>query len=416
MRDREAVLRDLRSLIVRFDVSEEELLSLAVHTLEDRDAREGDVSTSGEGSTGTPPRTQSKKRIDLACKGWNAERDFESWRKLFVLEMEKRLVRAHKDYNVNFQAGMNAAVQVLSGVVAILGTISLILFTQTSDDAEAEFVVAANTTVEERIQADLEANGIFSARWYFNIAITLASLLATGLSNRASRRATRTADIVKACDAFFNTRNNTIQKYRKVLKVSVDERPPYAKFREDVRDLETREEGFVDLMTNTEKFWALLSVALWDKPAYHRYFRFCVVYTDRKVCGLTFCFLLNFMFGPVIQQFHFVNERQTAAMVLYYFSREQLCAHLNKDQLKEDGSGHALAVLSLHTRFPDEDGIHMGNLEKALDEFVKDLKKQRGVIDAMGDTLGIEKKEKPQSTPTAPQSPAAARNSADLEA
>ena len=211
-----------------------------------------------------------------------------------------------------------------------------------------------------------------------------------------------------------------------MLKVSVDERPPYAKFREDVRDLETREEGFVDLMTNTEKFWALLSVRYWDKPAYHRYFRFCVVYTDRKVCGLTFCFLLNFMFGPVIQQFHFINERQTAVMVLYYFSREQLCAHLNDDQLEKDGSGHAKAVLSMRERFKDADGIDMEKLVKKLDLFVKTLAKERGVIGAMEDTLNNvkkdvmeggevgrsrQKKEKPQTTPTAPQSPAAATQS-----
>ena len=74
-----------------------------------------------------------------------------------------------------------------------------------------------------------------------------------------------------------------------------------------------------------------------------------------------------------------------------------------------------MAVLSLHTRFPDEDGIHMGNLEKALDEFVKDLKKQRGVIDARLDTLGIVEKPRPAIVQLL-RALLVARNSADLEA
>ena len=106
------------------------------------------------------------------------------------------------------------------GVVAILGTISLILFTQTSDDAEAEFVVAANTTVEAagsptRLQRYLLCAVVF--QHCHHRAHHCSRLVSrTALEERDANAPT----LAKACDAFFTTRNNTIQKYRKVLNVS----------------------------------------------------------------------------------------------------------------------------------------------------------------------------------------------------
>ena len=65
-------------------------------------------------------------------KGWDEEHEFRSWKQLFMLEMEERLVRAHKDYHESVQSNINSTVQFLAALVALLGTISLILFTETT--------------------------------------------------------------------------------------------------------------------------------------------------------------------------------------------------------------------------------------------------------------------------------------------
>tara|TARA_B100000768_G_scaffold113525_1_gene105182 strand:+ start:232 stop:993 length:762 start_codon:yes stop_codon:yes gene_type:complete len=188
-------------------------------------------------------------------KGWDEEHEFRSWKQLFMLEMEERLVRAHKDYHESVQRNINSTVQFLAALVALLGTISLILFTESKthshDEMEHQHETGrddSNRTAsgaEERLFSNINDTGMFSARWWFNIAITLTSLVATGLSNRAGRRAKQTEELIKDCNEFFSTQKVLVRKYRRVLEVQVVERPTYAKFQESVRYEQAKGEHFV---------------------------------------------------------------------------------------------------------------------------------------------------------------------------
>ena len=82
-------------------------------------------------------------------------------------------VRAHKDYHESVQSGLNSAVQALSALVAVLGTISLVLFTdthtETNEEAGASSGNATGTTAvgpDEQVVNDLQDTGIFSPRWW----------------------------------------------------------------------------------------------------------------------------------------------------------------------------------------------------------------------------------------------------------
>ena len=192
-------------------------------------------------------------------KGWDEEHEFRSWKQLFMLEMEERLVRAHKDYHESVQSNINSTVQFLAALVALLGTISLILFTETTwsgdnhEGAEARNIndSGISTTAEYQRQrnindsSNINDSGMFSPRWWFNVAITLTSLVATGLSNRAGRRAKQTEELIKDCNEFFSTQKALVRKYRRVLEVQVAERPTYVKFQESVRIDQAKGEHFV---------------------------------------------------------------------------------------------------------------------------------------------------------------------------
>ena len=262
--DRTTILASLRALISRLGLTDAEFLSLAANVV----AQELPPPASRGPSARTPIRDNN---------GWNEEHEFRAWRKLFEIEMEERLVRAHKDYNESVQSGLNSAVQLLSAIVTGLGTVSLVLFSTTRE----EYVLHNSSTGEsdvEIFERKLGDTGIFSVRWWFDIAITLASLLATGLSGVAGRRATRTGELTRQCEAFMNSRQDLIKRYRQALEAPLADRKSYKDFRESVRDLETREDQFVGrTLSNTQRFFALYTIRLWDRPAYHRYFRFCVV-------------------------------------------------------------------------------------------------------------------------------------------
>ena len=178
-------------------------------------------------------------------KGWDEEHEFRSWKQLFMLEMEERLVRAHKDYHESVQSNINSTVQFLAALVALLGTISLILFTETTHTTERDDSNRTAAGAEARLFSNMNDTGMFSVRWWFNIAITLTSLVATGLSNRAGRRAKQTEELIKECNEFFSTQKNLVRKYRRVLEVQVAERPTYAKFQESVRYEQAKGEHFV---------------------------------------------------------------------------------------------------------------------------------------------------------------------------
>ena len=268
--DRTTILASLRALISRLGLTDAEVLSLAANVV----AQELPPPASRGPSARTPTRQGSAPIDD---KGWNEEHEFRAWRKLFEIEMEERLVRAHKDYNESVQSGLNSAVQLLSAIVTGLGTVSLVLFST----AREEYVLHNSSTGAsdvEIFERKLGDTGIFSVRWWFDIAITLASLLATGLSGVAGRRATRTGELTRQCEAFMHSRQDLIKRYRQALEAPLADRKSYKDFRESVRDLETREDQFVGrTLSNTQRFFALYTIRLWDRPAYHRYFRFCVV-------------------------------------------------------------------------------------------------------------------------------------------
>lgn len=268
--DRTTILASLRALISRLGLTDAEFLSLAANVV----AQELPPPANRGPSARTPTRQGSAPIDD---NGWNEEHEFRSWRKLFEIEMEERLVRAHKDYNESVQSGLNSAVQLLSAIVTGLGTVSLVLFSTTRE----EYVLHNSSTAASDVEVferKLGDTGIFSVRWWFDIAITLASLLATGLSGVAGRRATRTGELTRQCEAFMNSRQDLIKRYRQALEAPLADRKSYKDFCESVRDLETREDQFVGrTLSNTQRFFALYTIRLWDHPAYHRYFRFCVV-------------------------------------------------------------------------------------------------------------------------------------------
>ena len=184
--DRTTILASLRALISRLGRTDAEFLSHANVVAQELPPPE---------SRGPSARTPTRRGgAPIDDKGWNEEHDFRAWRKLFEIEMEERLVRAHKGYNESVQSGLNSAVQLLSAIVTGLGTVSLVLFSTTRE----EYVLHNSSTGAsdvEIFERKLGDTGIFSVRWWFDIAITLASLLATGLSGVAGRRATRTGEL-----------------------------------------------------------------------------------------------------------------------------------------------------------------------------------------------------------------------------
>ena len=99
-------------------------------------------------------------------------------------------------------------------------------------------------------------------------------------------------------------------------------------------------------------------------------------YKDRKLCGFKLCYLLNFVVGPVIQRFEFINDRIRATQMLYYFSGEQLCAHIGTDELALGSP-----MRSVRTRFGNQRGdlagrIDLDYLRADLDDYVKRLEKK----------------------------------------
>ena len=99
-------------------------------------------------------------------------------------------------------------------------------------------------------------------------------------------------------------------------------------------------------------------------------------YEDRKLCGFKLCYLLNFVVGPVIQRFEFINDRIRATQMLYYFSGEQLCAHIGTDELALGSP-----MRWVRTRFgngkKDLAGrIDLEYLQSDLDVYVKRLEKK----------------------------------------
>ena len=408
--DRTTILASLSALISRLGLTDAEFLSLAANVV----AQELPPPASRGPSARTPIRDNN---------GWNEEHEFRAWRKLFEIEMEEQLVRAHKDYNESVQSGLNSAVQLLSAIVTGLGTVSLVLFSTTRE----EYVLHNSSTGEsdvEIFERKLGDTGIFSVRWWFDIAITLASLLATGLSGVAGRRATRTGELTRQCEAFMNSRQDLIKRYREALEAPLSDRKSYKDFRESVRDLETREDQFVGrTLSNTQRFFALYTIRLWDRPAYHRYFRFCVVCAlprrsnplapplvmrdaltsrpapladeDRHICGCKCLYLLNFLLGPVIKKFEFPQDRFTATVLLYQFSGEQLCAHISDSELEPGQDGQSSATLAMRRQYrkgeehaADIKDINMNTVNMALDKLAADLRRKASLSRLFGTETG----------------------------
>tara|TARA_B110001452_G_scaffold229807_1_gene205864 strand:- start:471 stop:1763 length:1293 start_codon:yes stop_codon:yes gene_type:complete len=390
-----------------------------------------------EASTLPPPATtpQSSSAPEttavagsLVNLGWNEEREFQSWKTRFELEMEERLVRAHKDFNESAQHGLNTVVSLLSAAVTLLGTVSLILFSS-SDDGSLQ--LPSNATAEGRTQRKRNGKSCYSSdtvaysslRWWFDIMMTLTSLLATGVSNFAGRRAARIAELLKKCDAYSDSRLELIELYRKQLDTPVDGSSPRKAFPEfkkkavEIHNAEilARDEHFVArTLSNQEKMWALVNLRLYDAPAFNRYFHYCVICPlrlrikpsgghsargtpapDSRVSALStrpHCRAsqtprvpkagaqVTFSILPVVQQYEFPKDRQKATMLLYYyFSSEQMCAHLRDEELKmgRDGKLSAMMQLRSHYRKPATDGksdgvdINMDVVRKELGEWAK---------------------------------------------
>ena len=114
-------------------------------------------------------------------------------------------------------------------------------------------------------------------------------------------------------------------------------------------------------------------------------------YDDRELCGLTFCNLLNFAFGPVIKRFEFIHDQQRATQLLYYFSDGNLCSHLDEEQLKSDDGAQALSILWLrhNHKWRDLEGatINMQLLIDDLDDFMENCRKEHGVVNSIQATF-----------------------------
>ena len=99
-------------------------------------------------------------------------------------------------------------------------------------------------------------------------------------------------------------------------------------------------------------------------------------YEDRKLCGFKLCYLLNFVVGPVIQRFEFINDRIRATQMLYYFSGEQLCAHIENDDLALGSPMRLVRTQFGNTKKDLAGRIDLEYLRTDLDDYVKRLEKK----------------------------------------